>query len=269
MPSRFPGMDPYIEGQRWKGFHSGLINSIWDALVAALRPRYVIDVEESVYVVDDEECLSVRLPDVSISEGPGVNSGFAPESSTSVFARSFTMTLPMLQNMRQLSLQILRAADRELVTVLEVLSPWNKTGRGRTQYLEKREEILASTVNLVELDLLRGGERLPVRGQLPAGDFYAFVCRRRNRPRVEVFPWTLKQPLPAIPIPLAPDDDELPLDLQRLFTTTFDRAGYDYALDYRSEILPSLDESDRAWAAALTPPPFVAQEDGAPDGSGS
>ena len=49
-----------------------------------------------------------------------------------------------------------------MVTVIELLSPWNKTPEaGLAEYLAKRTNVLYSTANLVELDLLRGGERLP------------------------------------------------------------------------------------------------------------
>jgi len=67
----------------------------------------------------------------------------------------------------------------EVVTVIELLSPSNKcTGsEGRKAYLAKREEILSSRTNLVELDLLRGGARLPTVQPLPPGDYFAFVCR--------------------------------------------------------------------------------------------
>lgn len=248
MPSKFPGMDPFIEGQRWKGFHSGYINAMWDRLVAELRPRYIVDVEESVYVAHDDDLVAVWLPDVSISDG---DSDSSKAASTAVASPSVTVTLPVPQRIRQLHLKLIRTEDRELVTVIELLSPWNKTGKGREQYLEKREEFLSTPVSLVELDLLRGGERLPVRGKLPEADYYAFVCRRSHRFTAEVFYWTLKQSLPKIPIPLTPGEDECVLDLQALFAMTFDRAGYDYSLNYNEEAVPSFDEAERAWSDEL------------------
>lgn len=251
MPSKFPGVDPFIEGQRWKGFHSGFINAMWDRLVAELRPRYIVDVEESVYVAHDDDLVAVRLPDVSISDG---DSDSVRTTSTAVVSSSVTVTLPVTHRIRQLHLKLIRTEDRELVTVIELLSPWNKTGKGREQYLEKREEFLSTSVNLVELDLLRGGQRLPVREKLPQADYYAFVCRSSHRFKAEVFYWTLKQPLPKIPIPLSPDEDECILDLQALFTTTFDRAGYDYSLNYNEDVVPSFGEAESLWADELLHP---------------
>ena len=49
----------------------------------------------------------------------------------------------------------------ELVTVIEVLSPTNKLpgSDGNKEYTQKRERLLNSHVNFIEIDLLRGGQR--------------------------------------------------------------------------------------------------------------
>jgi hypothetical protein len=41
------------------------------------------------------------------------------------------------------------------------------------------------------------------------------------------------------------------LDLQAIFTTVYDRAGYDYSLDYRHTLMPPLSEADQVWAQQL------------------
>ncbi|MCW5851998.1 MAG: DUF4058 family protein, partial [Anaerolineae bacterium] len=140
-------------------------------------------------------------------------------------------------------------------------SPVNKRAGsdGRREYLAKRETVLRSAAHLVELDLLRGGDRLPTIEPLPPADYYAFVCRRQERPRVWVYPWTLRHKLPIIPIPLADGDPDAPLDLQSVFTTVYDRAGYDYGLDYRQSPEPPLAEADLPWAQALLQPPSASQ----------
>ena len=120
-------------------------------------------------------------------------------------------------------------------------------GDGRREYLEKRQAVLRSGTQLVELDLLRGGERLPTVEPLPAGDYYAFVSRVPHRPRVAAYAWTLRDPLPTIPVPLAGADPEVELDLQAVFNTVYDRTGYDYSLDYQRAAEPPLAESDVAW----------------------
>ena len=136
--------------------------------------------------------------------------------------------------------------------MIELLSPTNKTpGDGWSEYLVKRSNIFATFAHLVEIDLLRCGQRLPTREPLTAADFYAFVCRRQRLSQVEVYGWTLRDRLPVIPIPLAGDDPDVPLDLQAAFTTTYDRAGYDYALDYHSPVEPPLEASLAEWVRSV------------------
>ncbi|MGH7199082.1 MAG: DUF4058 family protein, partial [Planctomycetaceae bacterium] len=137
---------------------------------------------------------------------------------------------------------------RKVGTVIEALSPENKRlgGKGRRKYLRKREQVLHSPAHLVELDLLRGGARLPMLDPLPAGDYYAFICRDR-RPKAETYAWTLQFPLPVIPIPLADGDPDVPLELQSAFTTVYDRAGYDYTLRYGELLTPPLNSADVEW----------------------
>src|SRR5688500_13248295 len=129
----------------------------------------------------------------------------------------------------------------EVVTVIETLLPSNKriSSDGREQYLEKRQETLQSHSHLVEIYLLRGGARLPVIG-VPKRDYLAIVSRARRRPRASSYPWTLRQAMPTIAIPLKGDDPDVMLDLQKVFTTTFERARYQLSLDYSAPLVPPL-----------------------------
>ncbi len=62
----------------------------------------------------------------------------------------------MPEVMRQGFLEIREVATSEVITVIEVLSPTNKRpGEGRKTYAAKRQTLLASATNLVEIDLLR------------------------------------------------------------------------------------------------------------------
>ena len=133
--------------------------------------------------------------------------------------------------------------------MIEVLSPTNKR-RGadaRAEYLAKRHEVLGSKTNLVEIDLLRGGERLPVSEDLPPGDYYAFVCRGGRRYEAEVYAWPPQATLPTIPIPLKPEDADVRLELQAALVTSYDRLGFDYSLDYGRDVVPSLSEREESW----------------------
>ena len=263
MPSPFPGMDPFIESQVWEDFHHAFIQTMREALTAALRPRYVVRVAVRVYLehlVDSP--TSIIRPDVAIVEPPA--SPWRDEMggvATMTLIEPVTLTLPMPEEEREPYLLITKRDELEVVTVIELLSPINKRAGsdGRREYLTKRETVLRSAAHLVELDLLRGGERLPTIEPLPAADYYAFVCRRQERPRVRVYPWTLRHRLPTIPIPLDDDDPDVPLDLQAVFTTVYDRAGYDYGLAYRRPLEPPLAEGDLAWAQEILQPPALTQ----------
>ena len=112
------------------------------------------------------------------------------------------------------------------MTVIEILSPTNKTGSVRIDYIKKRKQWIRQPVNVVEIDLLLGGHRLPVRGFLPTGDYYAFVSRSNRRPNCDVYAWSIRRELPAIPIPLSIPDPDVLLDLRAVFAQTYDGAPY-------------------------------------------
>jgi hypothetical protein len=144
-------------------------------------------------------------------------------------------------------LEIRDREGHELVTVLELPSPANKRpGPDREQYLAKRRQLIASPVHLVEIDLLRGGPRLPVEG-LGECDYYLMVSRAEDRPDVGLWPLRLADRLPPIHIPLRPPHPDARLDLQELLHRLYDAAGYgDYI--YAGTPQPPLQGERAAWA---------------------
>jgi len=254
MPSPFPGMDPFIESQRWQDFHTTFITILREMLTPRVRPRYVVEVAQYVYLAREEQDPDRLVePDLAIVDTAQTwTSEPAGSGGTALAVQPVVHTVLVPQRFRQAYLTIRNREFQEVVTVIEVLSPWNKTpGDGRTEYLVKRTNVYLTPAHLVELDLLRGGQRLPTREPLAPADYYAFVCRKQRLPKVDVFAWTLQQALPPIPIPLAGDDPDVVLDLQVAFTTTYDRAGYDYALNYRRPVEPPLPPAVAEWAATL------------------
>jgi hypothetical protein len=148
------------------------------------------------------------------------------------------------------SLKIRNRNDDRIVTVLELLSPSNKQpGLDRASYLRKRRSILNSSANLVELDLLRDGPRMPLR-EVPICDYLLLISRVEVRPAVDLWPVGLRQPLPVLPVPLHAGEAPVPLDLQEVLHTVYERAGYAYTLE-NSELDPPLREADAAWAKGL------------------
>ncbi len=251
MPSPFPGMDPFLEGPEWEDFHTRFNTAIADYLTPRVEPRYLVRIERRIYVehtTDDRP--PVRRVDVAVLVAEETAQAYVPSVSSGVVtAAPVACILPMAEEMRETYLVIRLQDTQEIVTVLETLSPSNKRpgGDGRREYLRKREEIVESRVHLVELDLLRGGRRMPTTTQLPPADYYAIVSRSHWRPRADAYAWTVRDPLPTILVPVKKADPEVMLDLQAVFTTVYDRARYDLSLDYAASLDPPLSEADRQW----------------------
>jgi hypothetical protein len=153
-----------------------------------------------------------------------------------------------------------RGKDRRLVTTIEVLSPTNKTPghRGRDLYVRKQYEILESQVHLVEIDLLRGGEHTTAvpedRLVAEAGplDYHVCVHQFDNLEDFFVYRIQLTDPLPTVSIPLLPGDGHVQIDLQAVFTRSYDTGPYKREIDYqRDQPTPPLGPQRTAWAAEL------------------
>lgn len=253
MPSPFPGMDPYLESWEWEAFHTWFIGDIGDFLSNLIAPKYVARPQQRVYVEHpSEEEPGAFVPDTTIWQSePGDAISETDENRPSTVV-AVEVQIPMPETRYESYLTIRVAETMEVVTVIELLSPSNKRpGNGWRAYLKKREEIVQSRTHLVELDLLRGGHRLPFAKPLPPGDYYAIVSRAGMRPTADAYAWTVRQSLPPIPIPLIDGDPDVELDLQTVFARRYDRAGYRRTLDYSAAPLPPFDADDSAWAAEI------------------
>lgn len=138
---------------------------------------------------------------------------------------------------------------RRLVTLIEILSPTNKRGGGRRQYLQKRNKVLRSSSHLMEIDLLRKGKRVPMIEPLPPGDYFVFLTRANRRPETEVWPIALTSALPTVRVPLSEPDPDVPLDLQQAFETIYELSPYGAAIDYSQPPDVPLAKAAAAWAA--------------------
>jgi hypothetical protein len=164
-----------------------------------------------------------------------------------------TVELPMPDTVRETYLEVRVSGDGEaLITSLEILSPGNKLpGRGRLVYERKRHMVLDSRTHLVELDLLRGGQPMAMSGNGHGWHYRILISREECRPKADLYPFTVRQPIPDFPLPLKPGDAELTVPLNAILHELYDRAGYDLRIDYRREAEPPLEGDDVAWADAL------------------
>jgi len=142
------------------------------------------------------------------------------------------------------------------LTVIEFVSPTNKRQPGLDAFREKREELLRGDVHVVEVDLVRAGNwRALMRPELAppeaASLYRATVRTAGRRPRGYLFPITLRQPLPDVPIPLRRTDRPVPLPLQALFDAVYEDGRYDQTVDYSRPLDPPLEAEDAAWAEQL------------------
>jgi hypothetical protein len=258
MPSPFPGMNPYLERPDvWNDFHDSFIPAAREALVPHLLPRYYVRIEEHLFIHEPpaEERFPLGRPDLSVHPGTGPAAGGA----AGVAAAPASVGMPVVVEEERLPyLEIRDRAGNETVTVVELLSPANKaTGPQRDQYLAKVRRVLSSRTSFVEIDLLRGGPRMPW-DRLPACDYYAVVSRHAQRaggdPRADLWPLRLRDPLPPVPIPLRPGEPEPILDLQAILHRIYDAAGYEMFL-YQADPEPPLAGPDAVWAAQLLHPP--------------
>ncbi len=86
---------------------------------------------------------------------------------------------------------------------LELLSPANKTqGEERDLYERKRLWVLSSNVNLVEIDLLRAGQPMPVRGNGHPAAYHILVSRAVTRPLADLYYFSVRDPIPNFLVPL-------------------------------------------------------------------
>jgi len=276
MRSPFPGMDPYIEScHLWEDFHTKLLSAIEAALSTAVPDRYAVRMGERAWVelVAPEEIggtrrhaaqgdVSIALADTSTTQ-PGRGTGATavldePTTDTEPAIEPIEMQAYVEAEFRETFIEIYEVRPhRRLVTTIEVLSPANKRDRapGWFKYERKRQAHFEGCINLVEIDLLRGGQRMPMLDHWPNSPYYLLVYRGTKDMRCKVWPAYFTRPLPQINVPLAEPDDDVPLVLQGMIESIYQRSRYLYDIDYSQPCRPQLSEAERKWLAARLSPP--------------
>jgi hypothetical protein len=242
-------MDPYLEGPLWSSIHAQFCSEIARRLTPALGDRYIALVEERLVVESlDDVSIATRAirPEVSVA-----TTQTRPATSATIMEAPLQLATVVESELPMHFIEIRSVPNMVVVTVLEVLSPANKEGEGRADYLRKRRSVLNSDVNLIEIDLLRGGRRVPMRDPLPDFPYFALIHRASTRPVADVWPIGLRDRLPSIPVPLLAPDADVELNLQAAFTGAYDSVGYGRAIDYAAPLSPPLPEIDAEWARGL------------------
>jgi hypothetical protein len=257
MSNPFPGMNPYLEARSlWESVHHRLITYAADTLQESLGERYYVSIEERVYVEEPQREIK---PDVAL-----MRRTTPPHTGVAVL-ESKCDTPVVLEAVERVytegAIHILdRANDLRLVTVIEILSPTNKEPhRGRELYLRKQAEILKSDVHLVEIDLLREGEytlaaplnRLREKVRQP-WHYLVSISRADDPEHFLLYPRTVRERLPVIPVPLAVGEGNALLDLQAILNQCYERGQYISRLDYtQPPPPPPFSPEDEAWIDEL------------------
>ncbi len=259
MKSPFPGMDPYIEDRGlWADFHTKLIGEIERALAPLLPERYFIQTGERAYVVlagtngKEERPFYPDIRVVAALEQERIPdaSGRVAVVEPAAEIAAVTMRAFIDEHFRENFIEIYENdSEIRLVTCIEVLSPSNKRRgtEGWEQYRRKRNVLLLGSANLVEIDLLRGGQRMPMVEPWPDSPYYLLVGRQSDVPHCRVWPVHVHHALPEIPVPLASPDPDVPLALQPLIETIYERSRYARRIDYTKLLDPPLPPEQVAW----------------------
>jgi hypothetical protein len=251
MPSPFPGMNPYLEQSSvWIDFHDSFIPALRDAFATQLGSKYKVRIQEHLLIRRAQE--AVGRADLGVSSPRGTSGTAGPSASTIAAPLEVTDPILSVDAERIPYLEITTRDGQRLVTVIELLSPANKyRGKERRKFLKKRLVLLNRAAHYLEIDLLRGGPRMPV-PDLPACDYCIYLSRYDRRPTAEVWPLTLRDPLPEVPIPLLPGDPDARADLQAVLHGVYDRANYAASI-YDTPPEPALSKDDAAWATQFVP----------------
>ena len=251
----FPGMNPYLEILGlWPDVHNRLIGAIASFLRRSLPIRYAVVTEERVVIghnPPEEPRRRYAVPDVVISSdaaGPVIDAARIDAAQQEAGQSAVTVVIPEVYWSRQKFLTIREQSRGYAVTVLEILSPSNKyQGDGRRDYNDKRLRILESATHLVEIDLIRVGDPLPVEGYDGAAPYRILVSRNELRPAAALYPFGIQSPIPDIMVPLLKDEDEPALRLGEIVNDIYLQDYYGRLIDYNDDPAGPLSDADCAW----------------------
>jgi Protein of unknown function (DUF4058) len=240
-------MNPYLENPAlWSEVHSWLIVELARSLNPSLIPKYRAAVEKRVYL----DALLVGIPDASVFQ-QNAEGDRTLGATTGVLSKPMRVTLPLSEEITERYLEIREVKTGRVVTVVEVLSPKNKrVSEGRDKYLTKRQKILNSATHLVEIDLLRTGNFMPM-AEVIRSDYRILVSRANLRPEAELYPFNLQESIPQFLFPLQSSDAEPVVNLSEILRQVYQEAALDLAIDYSVQPLPALSESDFQWVRSL------------------
>lgn len=249
MPSPFPGMDPYLEGSLWPDVHNSLAYLIKVQLAPRVGEAYVVHM--NTYTVEDtspEEDIGILYPDVEL-----LHKVKEAQSSYDSTITPATMVLPALKPV-EIRIPVIEIRDKKhnkLITAIEILSPVNKRKPGLQPYREKRLRLHYAGVHLLEIDLLRRGERPFEHPYLPRKHYIVSVLRAQGG-QTQIWAMDITDPLPVLPVPLRQPDPDTVLDLGQALRDVYEQGFYQKSVNY-AELPPppAFSEAELLWMRKL------------------
>jgi hypothetical protein len=257
-------MDPYLESRTlWKGVHDGLIYRMLEDLQPQVQPRYVVVLEGRLLLQPLDRPLPVEelrsgRSDLSVKEetrlGPRqASAAVLPPPAADEVAVPEWVEEPELRIWHSY-LEVRDPQSGQVVTVIELLSPWNKSpGQGQEEYRAKQRTLLLSDTNLVEIDLLRTGAHtvaVPL-ARLSPSDYRICIHRVARPDGFELIRFSVRDPLPRLAIPLRSEDQDVVLDLPSVFRRVYDTGAYHRLVDYSTDVESPLADADTLWVDEL------------------
>lgn len=255
MFSPFPGMDPWLEGYLWADLHHELASSIRKQLAPQVKPKYVVRIDTYTYrdalpeeevgiFYPDLEILKKHSPDNLLSEPQAAYGTITPPTLAFPTRLAVEARIPVVE--------IRGKGNNQLITAIEILPPVNKRNPGLVQYREKREMLYNNGVHLLEIDLLRKGQRPATYPALPTWAHYFVMLVRADQTQTQVWALTVRNTLPVLPVPLKSPDPDIRLDLGKALEDAAAQGDYNETINYREEPpLPAFSDEDRAWVQEI------------------
>jgi len=209
------------------------------------------DPASELYVIPDARIVEsrVRTPDPQSAAGRG-----GAAVAEAVIATPIDVTGLLPNQARERFLEIRDTANREVVTIIEIVSPSNKTpgSAGRRSFQQKRHEVGGSDTSWLEIDLLRDGTPTWSAPSVPRSAYRAYADRTMSEGRRQLaWPILLRERLPVLSVPFRADEKDAALDVQAALDGAYDAAGYDLDVDYARPPVPPLDAEGSAWVDSL------------------
>jgi hypothetical protein len=262
-------MDPFLEHpDHFADFHFAFINRLRDMIQPQLPSNYYAAAQTRAWleiaerpIVPDADIRWKKLPRKRKTPPPRDSRGRQAVVIQVPEPKRITVAVEEHQEHYVDIFSRKRGSGDQLITTIEVLSGTNKIpgSDSRKLYLEKQHDLMYGKVNLVEIDLLRGGEhttcvpKAVLIQQAWPFDYHVCVHKFEKLGGFLIYAFSLAASLPPIHIPLLPGDNEIAVDLQKVFRVAYAKAAFERRVDYQHvfSLTPPLQPEPLEWAVAL------------------